>query len=352
MIKDELMAELNSKVYPVYFFFGVEDYLIEEGIQNLLNQTLSQKERGLNLHLFNGEEHSSREIIQAAQTLPMFSRYRVIQVREADHMTEEQVAEFLKYIKKPSPTSCLILHGQTLGPWRRYRAEMEKTGKVMECPRLKGKGLLSWMKNRMAKQGKKLSEDGADYLVEVVGDHLHDLENALEKVFLYVGQKATIELSDVEGIVSNVKISTVFDLTDAIGHRNLEKALGILEKAMESKAIPFRKDEEASKKMDDPIPLLLSMMAKQYRSIWKVKEMTFRNQGAEKVADTLRMSPWHVRKLIEQGEHFSESSLREGILKCYQTDLSIKKGRLHKELLMEKLLIDLCRPDHPLSPSP
>jgi DNA polymerase III delta subunit len=82
-----------------------------------------------------------------------------------------------------------------------------------------------------------------------------------------------------------------------------------------------------------------------------VKEMTSRNQGAEKVADTLRMSPWQVRKLIEQGGHFSESSLREGILKCHQTDLSIKKGRLHKELLMEMLLIDLCRPDHPPSSS-
>jgi hypothetical protein len=47
--------------------------------------------------------------------------------------------------------------------------------------------------------------------------------------------KQTIELSDIEEITSEVKISTVFDLTEAIGHQNLEKALGILEKAMESK---------------------------------------------------------------------------------------------------------------------
>jgi DNA polymerase-3 subunit delta len=344
------MAEMNSKIYPVYFFFGVEDYLIEERIQNLLDQTLSQKERGLNLQLFNGDEHSSREIIQSAQTLPMFSQYRVIQVGDADHMTEEQVEEFLNYFKKPSPTTCLILYGLTLGSWRRYRSEMERAGKVMECTRLKGKALVSWVKDRMTKKGKKISEDGADYLVEVVGDHLHDLENALEKSFLYSGKKETIELSDVEGIASNVKISTVFDLTEAIGQRNIEKALGILEKAMESKAVSFRKEEEASKKMDDPVPLLLSMMAKQYRAIWKVKETASGKLRAEQVASTLRMSLWQVKKLMEQGKHFSESSLREGILKCHHTDLSIKKGHLQKELLMEKLLIDLCRPNH--SPSP
>jgi DNA polymerase-3 subunit delta len=196
----------------------------------------------------------------------------------------------------------------------------------------------------MAKKGKKLSEDAADYLVEVVGDHLHDLENALEKTSLYVGKKQMIELSDVEGIDSEVKVSTVFDLMDAIGHQNLEKALGILEKAMESKTISFKKEEETSKKLDDPVPLLLSMMAKQYRNIWKVKEMVSRYQRAEEVANQTGMSPWNVRKLIEEGKNFSESSLREGIIKCYQTDLFIKRGRVHKELLMEKLLIDLCRP--------
>jgi DNA polymerase-3 subunit delta len=345
------MAKMNSKTYPIWFFFGVENYLVEEGVQNLLDQTLSQKERGLNLQLFNGGEHNSREIIQSAQTLPMFSRYRVIQVGDADSMTEEQVEEFLNYLKKPSPTTCLILYGLTLGPWRRYRSEIERTGKVIESTRLKGKALISWVKDRMTKKGKKITEDAADFLVEVVGDHLHDLENALEKSYLYSGKRQTIELSDVEGIASDVKISTVFDLTDAIGHRNIEKALGILEKAMESKAISFRKEEEASKKMDDPVPLLLSMMARQYRNIWKVKEIASGKLRAEQVANTLRMSLWQVKKLIEQGKHFSESSLREGILKCHHTDISIKKGRLHKELLMEKLLMDLCRPNHfPLSP--
>ncbi len=209
----------------------------------------------------------------------MFSRYRFVLVSEADRINEEEMEELLRYIKKPSPTTCFVLCAQTLGLWKKHQAEIEKVGKVIECSRLKGKALVSWVKNRMAERGKKLSEDAADYLVEVVGDHLHDLDNALEKAFLSVGEKRTIELSDVEGIASEVKISTVFDLMDAIGHQNLEKALGILEKAMESKTISFKKEEETSKKMDDPVPLLLSMMAKQYRNIWRVKEMASEQAG-------------------------------------------------------------------------
>jgi len=79
------------------------------------------------------------------------------------------------------------------------------------------------MKNRMKEKGKTLSEECANYLVEVVGDHLYDLDNTLEKVFLSAGVKGTIELSDLEEISSDIKISTVFDLTDAMAIKTWRK---------------------------------------------------------------------------------------------------------------------------------
>ena len=343
-----MKAKTTPEIYPVYFLYGPEDYLIEEEIQKLLNQTLSQKERGFNFHLFNGEEHSSQEMIQTAQTLPMFSQYRFVLISEADHMDEEKVEALMEYIQKPSPSTCLVLYGQTIGPWRAYRKEIEKVGKVTEHPRLRGKALASWVRKRMQKKGKPLSEDAEEYLIEIVGDHLYDIDNALEKVFLSVGEKRRIELSDVEEITTDVKISTVFDLTDAIGHQNLEKALGILERAMESGAISFKKEQDPSKM--DPVPLLLSMMAKQYWSMLVIKEMSAHHREVGELVKELGTSPWNIKKLVDQGKNFSEASLQEGIQKCHQTDLAIKRSRGPKDLLMEKLVIDLCRPVNPPSP--
>ncbi|MFB3883591.1 MAG: DNA polymerase III subunit delta [Thermodesulfobacteriota bacterium] len=337
----------ESKLYPIYFFYGTEDFLLEEEVQKLLHRTLSPKERGLNLHIFSGEERSGEEIVQAAQTIPMFSQYRFVLVSEADRLDEEGVEALSGYIQKPSPATRLVLCAQTLGHWKKHQTEIEKAGRIVECNRLRGKALILWLKNRMTEKGKKLSDDAADYLIEVVGDRLRDLDNALEKAFLSVGEKRVIDLSDVEGIASEVKISTVFDLMDAIGLRDLEKALGILGKAIESKTIPFKREEDSSKKMDDPFPLLLSMMARQYRNIWRVKEMASQQREGAEIARALRMSPWNVRKLTDQGKRFSVLSLREGILRCHETDLLIKRGRVQKDLLMEKLVIDLCRPRNP-----
>lgn len=179
----------KADIYPVYFFYGPEDYLIEQETKKLLDRTLSQKERGLNLHLLSGEEHGSQEVLRAAETMPMLSKYRVVMVHDADRMEKEKVKALVDYIRRPSASTCLILSGQTFGQWKDYRTEIGKVGKVVECSRLKGQPLSSWIKNRMIDQNKRLSEDAVEYLIEVVGDHLHDLDNALGKILLNAGRR-------------------------------------------------------------------------------------------------------------------------------------------------------------------
>ena len=183
------MTKPNSPTFNIYFLYGPEEYLIEEEVRKLLDQTLSPKERGLNLHLFNGEEYSGQEIVQTAQTLPMFSQHRFVLIRGADQFDDENVEALLHYIRNPSPATCLVMCAQTAGPWKRYQKEMEKVGKVVEYLRLKGMGLVSWVKKRMEEKGKSISEEASNYLIEVVGDHLQDLDNGLEKVFLMVGDR-------------------------------------------------------------------------------------------------------------------------------------------------------------------
>jgi DNA polymerase-3 subunit delta len=184
----------------------------------------------------------------------MFSKYRFILVSDADQFDEDEIKPLIEYIQNPSPSTCLVMVAQTLGPWKKYQRQIEKIGGITEFPRLKGRSLGSWARRRMMEKGKTLSEEAADYLVEVVGDHLHDLENALEKAFLSVGEKKAVDLSDVEGLASEVKISTVFDLMDAIGHQSLEKALGILEKAMNREPFPSERMRDPQRRWMIPSP--------------------------------------------------------------------------------------------------
>jgi len=93
--------------------------------------------------------------------------------------------------------------------------------------------------------------------MEVVGDNLFHLEGALEKLS-YGGRKTNRRTLRYRGMV-RYQVEHVFDLTDAISRQDVEKALGVLEKVMESKTFAFRRMRRHQ--VGDPIPLLLSMMA-------------------------------------------------------------------------------------------
>lgn len=335
------MITPKGKIYPVYFIYGPENYLIDQEIQSLLHQTLTPKEKGLSFHTFNGKEHRSREIIQSAQTLPMFSKFRFVLVNEADQIDEEEVEVLLDYVQNPSPTSCLVLTAENVGPWKNHQKIIEKVGKWIECPRLKGESLISWVQKKSKEKGKSLSIEAANYLTEVVGDNLYDLENLLEMVSLGTPGKKTIGIDEVEVFVTGVKYNTIFELTDAIVERDLRKAIGILERTIEIKTIPFKKDEQEVK-IAQIIPFLLSLIAKHYWRMWVAKQMSPHCRDMGGLAKELGLKPWVVKKLVEQANNFSEASLREGIEKCYQTDLAVKRMYGPENLLIEKLVIDLC----------
>jgi len=336
------MKKNESKIKPIYFFYGPETYLINEETQILIDRTLSPKERRLNLEIFNAPEKDIYEIVQAAKTIPMFSRYRFVIINDADLIPEENIEILINYFENPSPTTCMVLRGKELGKWKAYKSKIENFIEIREYQRLKGRSLILWVISKMEAKGKILSEDIAQYLIDWVGNNLQDIDNILEMIDLSSDYKKKVEWSDIEGIVSDVKAGTIFDLMDAIGRKDLDKAFKILKKSLESKTISFKKDE-GSKRFDEPGPVILAMMARQYWNMLEIKKLSHSINDQEELKKRLGISTWSLKKLLEQEKNFSEASLLVGIMNCHNTDLAIKKGKGQKEIFMEKLLIDLCK---------
>lgn len=329
-------------LHPVYFIHGPERLLVDQEIEGLFNRCLSPEERALNAHVFEGTEHKAHEIIQTARTVPMLSQRRWVLVNEADRMEPREIERMMEYVRNPSPTTCLVLRGQTLGGWKRFQKEIEAVGEVIERGRLRSKDLLVWMRKKTEAMGKRLNEEASTYLLEALGNDLQTLETFLERIALGVGERRAIVLSDVKDVVSEVNLTVIFDLTEAIAQRDLDKGLALLGKALRSRSVPFRKDEE-NVKSDDPVPLILNLIWRQFRQLLGVRELSRVRISQAEIAKRLGIASWNLKKLEGQARQFSVSFLREAILRCHQTDVAIKRGEGPKELLIEKLVIDLCR---------
>ena len=317
----------GGEIPLVLYLFGDEPYLIEKGIEGLRNKLIPAPLQEFNRDVYSADEVPASRIVDAARTVPVLNPWRFILVKEADRFSSGDVDQIMAYIGDPSPSTCLVLWGDTSGPWKQCFPRIKKVGAVIQIKSFFAGKLVGWIKREAQGFGKGMTREAAGYLKDIVGNGLRDLHNEIAKTVAYVGEKPVIELGDVEEVVSEVKTRTIFELTDAIGMRNSLEALRILRRMLQA--------GEAHLK-------ILNMIARQFRLIWKAKYLISRGIEKEKLGRRLKLHHFYLESILEQSASFSEDDLREGFRRFLQTDLAMKTTTLSKELLLEKMVVDLC----------
>ena len=66
------------------------------------------------------------------------------------------------------------------------------------------------------------------YFIECCGTNMQDLINEIRKLIEYAGENGKIKKEDVDKLVTKKLESIIFDLTDNLGKKNIEKALQVL----------------------------------------------------------------------------------------------------------------------------
>ncbi len=84
------------------------------------------------------------------------------------------------------------------------------------------------LKSVLSKSGKTMGSNAYMALCEMTGFDLRTFTGNIEKLVSYVGDRTEITVEDVEFVLKRTKIDPIFELTNAISDRNIEKALFFL----------------------------------------------------------------------------------------------------------------------------
>ncbi len=175
--------------------------------------------------------------------------------------------------------------------------------------------------------GKEISSEAADVMRELVGSHLGEIYQELDKLASYTGERKEIGVDDVEAVISRVRIHTVFDLTRALGMKNCPDALRILDQMLES---------------GEPHLRILTMMVRQFRLIWMAKEMRSLGKRDRDIGKALGIPGYFLPGLLAQLKNFTFQDLAEDYRRVLETDLALKSRSTSKRVLLENLVISIC----------
>lgn len=325
----------QGKPDPVYLIIGDDDAdmsrlagdlaaLVEDELRAFNSERLYANEKGV----------TAASIVESARTLPMMGDRRVVMVlrgerllkpkRRAKAAVEEESSEddggdpsvnadeLEAYLKNPERLTTLVIVASDADRTRRLYRALVKNATIVECWGLKGlaqnpKDVRGWELEKIAREASALvarTVKEAGYTIDPAaarliairaGTDIVTLRGDLERLMLYVGDRKAIDVRDVKEIVSGETLQDQWALSDAIVQKDAKKALRQLGLAMESGSVSY---------------MILGQLA------------------------------YCVREKVAAADARRVPAAMEAL---FRTDLDIKSSGGDPRVLLERLVVELCR---------
>lgn len=186
-----------------------------------------------------------------------------------------------------------------------------------------------WIQQRAKEKEIPIDGRAIRMLADFVGVNLRALDNELEKLAAYASGRP-ITPDDVKLLVSDASEALIWDLTDALSQRNGRQAMHSLYELRRGDANAF---------------YLLTMIARQFRIMIKVKEATRLNGGGNEydIAKMVKESAYPVKKAMQQSRKYGAEELDGVMEQLLEADYAMKTGA-DPETTIDVLVAELTQP--------
>jgi DNA polymerase-3 subunit delta len=185
--------------------------------------------------------------------------------------------------------------------------------------------LARWIKDAAQQKGSSISPAAIRNLANLVGNDLWTLDRDLEKLSLYAFGRS-IEESDVQELVSQVREANIFNAVDAVVDNKPGVALRLLQQLRED-------GQEASS--------IIGLVERQLRLMALARDLMDQGIPQQSLGSRLGLSSQFViRKTVDQARRHPMADIVWRYQRLLETDLAIKRGRLGPDLALELLVAD------------
>jgi DNA polymerase-3 subunit delta len=321
------IAVKKGTIPTVCYLYGEETFLLDRVARSLLERAIDPSLKDFNYNVFYGNESKGVDIIDAAQTLPMFADRRAVLVKRAESLSAAACEVLLPYIHNPATSTCLIFTGTKIDQRKKFFVELKKNGTLAEFKRIYDNKLSSFIQGESLVHGKPIESAAADLLSFLIGNNLQELSSQIEKMVVFIGNRARITVEDVRTIASSSKSFTVFELAKYLCNRDLQNALKSLDTL-------FRNGEDT--------PMMLGALSRHFRQLWRVREMLDNKVAKAEISREVGINPYFLDDMISQAKNFGRGALRCIFDELYRCDLASKTGGGQPYTLMHGLVVGIC----------
>lgn len=337
IFENDLKLHIKNREFSnLYFIYGNEPYLKDFYAGQIIAKAVKKDFSMFNFHSFDGDSVSFDDVAACAEALPMMDERTLIVVKDfkfdkAGESEKKQIEEIICDI--PETTVILFwmqnieVDGKKNEKWKKIITMMSKYGSVISLDKKTRSQLVKLLVSGANKRECVLSQQNAEYLINLVGDDMNNLLNELEKLCFYV-DKSEIKKEHIESLAVRSVTARVFDLaTDILQGRN-EKAFEILKTLISQKEEPIN---------------INSQLINAYVDIYRAKVFLSSGDRADGAAKyyNYQNRAFRLTNAARDASKIDISAIRVCLEILAAADAKLKSSSVNKTLILEETIVKL-----------
>ncbi|WP_157048878.1 DNA polymerase III subunit delta [Syntrophomonas palmitatica] len=322
------------KKEQVYFLWGDESYLIDKEIKDI-HTRLRHNYGEVELLYLDGDEMSGRQLIENLQFTSLFCEQRMVVIKKPAFLgkgkrkaarNDELRKAVEEFLLQDMEDQTLVLTAEEHDNSNPLVKILDRQATVLQFKQASPQYITKWAQEECKRRGLKASAEVIN-LLSRSGQDMYYLENLIEKLSLMtMGGSLTVQ--DLEEELENKEETRVFALTDALLNRNLRSA--------------FRAYNQLLEQGEPPL-LFLNMTGRQFFNLGKVKAYMEKGYDKQSIAAAVGMKEYGVQKLMSCARGFAWEEMDDILAYLMELDLTMKSTQQDGEILMESMLVKICR---------
>jgi len=307
-----------------------------------------------------------RSTIEALRTLPFFGGEKLVWLKNANFLGDDQkarsaaVQEALEELTETINAGLgsditFLISAIDVDKRRSFYKSLAKRAELQIFDKLDS-SRSGWeeeateiVQARVKKRKLQFDNDALELFVLLTGGDTREIENELEKIDLFLGKERAVKVDLVRELVPLTREGVIFDLSNALAERDLERALELVRQLLDQG--------------ENAIGILLAAILPTVRNLLLAKDLMERHRlsrphapfpfisainrlPAEAIAHLPRKKDGMVNAyalgIAAQNAHrFSTGQLIAGMQACLAANLQLVTTQLDHELILTEVVVKL-----------
>jgi DNA polymerase-3 subunit delta len=320
----------------VYLLHGNDEFAIRSFLEERLKSKMGE-ETTMDITTVDIREKSIEAIQTETQTVPFLTDRRMIVLHglrsQIDNRKKTLIGKFTALLDALPPTTALVIvEDQELDSkhWL-MKWILANPGKswsqIFLLPT--GAAMTGLIQKQAREMGGEIERLAADLLASYIDEDPRLAKGEINKLLTFVDFSRPVTEEDVQNMVADVRQGNIFEMVDAIGSGDGEKAIFMLRRLLE----------------DNPALTLFGMIVRQFRLLIQVREQIDQNPGIDHTAIAAKIGshPYPIKKIMPQARVFNLEQLKTIYNQLSEIDRSIKTFQVEEELALDLLVASLTQ---------